>query len=188
MQLLKPELNSLIQKEALDLFYKNGYQATLMRDLAAAVGMSVGNTYRYYKSKHDLFTTLVQPVHEKLVELLEATHDNPEAHFNELCLTTIMTQFTAICSKYHKESVIFLEYYLAQEDDPVIQNFRGLIYRTVKAHLPQITMPMFDLLYHFIATGTVFVLRKSAPENIVSNLKLLYVFLFKDVKDRINAL
>ena len=49
-------------------------------------------------------------------------------------------------------------------------------------------MPMFDLLYHFIATGTVFVLRKSAPENIVSNLKLLYVFLFKDVKDRINAL
>ena len=185
MQLLKPELNSLIQKEALDLFYKNGYQATLMRDLAAAVGMSVGNTYRYYKSKHDLFTTLVQPVHEKLVELLEATHDNPEAHFNELCLTTIMTRFTAICSKYHKESVIFLEYYLAQDDDPVIKDFKNLIFETVKAHIPKVTPPMFELLYHFIATGTVFVLRKSAPENIVANLRTLYIFLFKDINERV---
>lgn len=185
MQLLKQEVNSLIKKEALDLFYQNGYQATLMRDLANAIGMSVGNTYRYYKSKYDLFTTLVAPVFNAFVALLEATHEDPATHLTEDYLATTLTRFTEICSKYHKESVIFLEYYLAQADDPVMEEFRSLIFATLKAHLPEINEKMAELLYHFIATGTVFVLRNSAPEEIVPSLRALYVFLFKDVKDRV---
>ncbi|OQA77366.1 MAG: DNA-binding transcriptional repressor AcrR [Tenericutes bacterium ADurb.Bin239] len=186
MQQLKPELNTLIQKEALELFYNNGYQATLMRDLADAVGMSVGNTYRYYKSKHDLFYSLVEPVYEKVKALLEATHeDDPRTHLNELYLTTILTRFTTICTKYHKEAVIFLEYYLAQDQEPVMSDIKKLIFSSFDAHFPGMKEGAKELVYHFIATGTVFILRKSPPEDLVTNLKALYIFLFKDINERV---
>jgi AcrR family transcriptional regulator len=43
---------------ALSLFASNGYEATTMRDIAAAAGCSLGLTYRYFASKEDLVLEL----------------------------------------------------------------------------------------------------------------------------------
>lgn len=42
-----------------DLFQRNGYQATSMRDIAAAVGMKSGSLYYYYDSKEALLAAIL---------------------------------------------------------------------------------------------------------------------------------
>jgi Transcriptional regulator len=42
-----------------ELFRKNGYQATSMRDIAAAVGMKSGSLYYYYESKEALLAAIL---------------------------------------------------------------------------------------------------------------------------------
>jgi len=42
-----------------DLFRRNGYQATSMRDIAAALGMKSGSLYYYYESKEALLAAIL---------------------------------------------------------------------------------------------------------------------------------
>lgn len=42
-----------------ELFRRNGYQATSMRDIAAAVGMKSGSLYYYYESKEALLAAIL---------------------------------------------------------------------------------------------------------------------------------
>jgi len=59
MQIKKANVKATIDLVALRLFSSRGFEGTGMSDIAAAAGISVGNVYRYYKSKEDLFYSLV---------------------------------------------------------------------------------------------------------------------------------
>ncbi|MDO5519265.1 MAG: TetR/AcrR family transcriptional regulator [bacterium] len=48
-----------ISKEALRLFSIRGYEATSVRDIAKAVGIKDSSLYNHYKSKQDIFDTIV---------------------------------------------------------------------------------------------------------------------------------
>lgn len=61
-----------ILKTAIALFVEKGYDATTMRDIAAAAGCSLGLAYRYYPSKGYLIHTL----YEQCVQEFEARIDD----------------------------------------------------------------------------------------------------------------
>jgi len=48
------------------LFYKKGYIATTIEDIAASAEISKGTIYLYFKSKDDLYYSLVEPSLDKL--------------------------------------------------------------------------------------------------------------------------
>jgi AcrR family transcriptional regulator len=52
---------------ALALFASKGYEATTMRDIAAAADCSLGLTYRYFASKEDLILELYRWLADQLV-------------------------------------------------------------------------------------------------------------------------
>ncbi|MBN1883769.1 MAG: TetR/AcrR family transcriptional regulator [Deltaproteobacteria bacterium] len=58
-QMLKEDIKRKIDDAALKTFYEMGYQGAVMADIARHAGVSVGNIYRYYKNKKELFNTLV---------------------------------------------------------------------------------------------------------------------------------
>src|SRR5687767_7188220 len=58
----------LILDTALGLFVEKGYDATTMRDIAAAADCSLGLTYRYFARKEDLVLSL----YRRLAQELEA--------------------------------------------------------------------------------------------------------------------
>ena len=62
MQVLKDEVRKNIRDAAIKTFKEYGYQKASMRNIAEDAGMSVGNLYRYYKNKEDLFGELVKPM------------------------------------------------------------------------------------------------------------------------------
>ncbi len=56
---------------ALDLFAKQGYEQTTMRDIAAAAECSLGLAYRYFASKEDLVLELYRWLVDQLAEQVE---------------------------------------------------------------------------------------------------------------------
>lgn len=61
MQILKEEVREQILAGALDCFYRLGYRKTSISRISKECGVSVGNIYNYYKSKDELFYTVVSP-------------------------------------------------------------------------------------------------------------------------------
>lgn len=75
MQVLKDEVRSKIKASAIEVFKEAGYKGASMREIAALAGLSVGNLYRYYKNKDELFRDLVQP----MIDVYEKNrHDMPK--------------------------------------------------------------------------------------------------------------
>ena len=55
-----------IEKAALQVFVKQGFHGTSMRDIANASGVSIGNIYNYYKTKEDLYQGIAENYEAKM--------------------------------------------------------------------------------------------------------------------------
>ena len=55
MQILKESMRNRILVSAKKEFSRNGYNRSSMRKIASGADMTVGNLYRYYKGKKQLF-------------------------------------------------------------------------------------------------------------------------------------
>jgi AcrR family transcriptional regulator len=73
MQILKDEIKNAIVEAAVKEFALYGYENSSMRDIAHSAGISVSNTYHYYQSKEQLFSSLVEPVGEQVKTIFKTT-------------------------------------------------------------------------------------------------------------------
>ncbi|MCT4618707.1 MAG: TetR/AcrR family transcriptional regulator [Marinisporobacter sp.] len=69
VQYKKDEIKEKIDQAALRVFAKKGYRDSKISDIAKKAGISVGNIYRYYKSKDDIFYTVVP---ERFIETIRS--------------------------------------------------------------------------------------------------------------------
>jgi len=60
-----------ITKAAVDLFYRQGYNATSLRQIADGVGLQVGSLYNHMSSKEQLLFDIMREVMEELIEHTE---------------------------------------------------------------------------------------------------------------------
>ena len=58
-----------IREEAAKLFFERGYDATSLRQVAAAVGLKVGSLYNHIDSKEDLLLQIMGGIIDDLLEL-----------------------------------------------------------------------------------------------------------------------
>lgn len=58
-QYKKDQIKENIDAAALKVFSQKGYRATKISDISACSGVSVGNIYRYYKNKDEIFYSIV---------------------------------------------------------------------------------------------------------------------------------
>ena len=70
MQYLKYEVRKNIVEESLKEFKEMGYKATSIRSIAKNSQTSVGNFYKYFHSKDDLYEKLIGPVYERLMDYI----------------------------------------------------------------------------------------------------------------------
>jgi AcrR family transcriptional regulator len=70
MQTLKEEIRSKIIEAAVKEFIGHGYEKASMRTIAKAAGISVSNTYNYFKSKDEMFVGIVEPVFNQLKDVM----------------------------------------------------------------------------------------------------------------------
>ena len=89
MQYLKDEVRNNIVKEALREFRQLGYKGTSIRSIAKNSNTSVGNIYKYFHSKEDLYESLIGAVYHKLIDYIKQfdkveLNDKAELIFYEL--------------------------------------------------------------------------------------------------------
>lgn len=74
MQVLKDDIKRLILDVARQEFNQRGFTKASMRDIAAKVGVGVGNLYNYYPSKDDLFRAVLAPVVSACYAMFDRHH------------------------------------------------------------------------------------------------------------------
>lgn len=68
-----------IHREAIALFYTRGYEATSLRQIADAVGITVGSLYNHISSKQELLVNVMTSMMDLLLgEIDDALHGIPE--------------------------------------------------------------------------------------------------------------
>ncbi|HEY5561112.1 MAG TPA: TetR/AcrR family transcriptional regulator [Clostridiaceae bacterium] len=70
MQYLKDVVRKNIEEEALKEFKQRGYKGASIRSIAKNSTTSVGNFYKYFESKDDLFENLIGSVYKKLMDYI----------------------------------------------------------------------------------------------------------------------
>ena len=63
---------------ALDLFADQGYEATSMRDIAAALGLSPGAFYHHFPSKEAVLIAVCLPLVDGMVRFAEEAKETPD--------------------------------------------------------------------------------------------------------------
>jgi len=89
MQYLKYEVRKNIVDQSLMEFRKMGYKGTSIRSIAVNSQTSVGNFYKYFKSKDDLYEKLIGSVYYKLMDYINQfnsveINEKADEIFNEL--------------------------------------------------------------------------------------------------------
>jgi AcrR family transcriptional regulator len=68
-----------ILKAACELFQENGYRNCDMKSIAARAGTAIGNIYRYYRSKDELFVESMKSSLMTEIDLLERSVDSSQS-------------------------------------------------------------------------------------------------------------
>lgn len=89
MQYQKDEVRNNIVREALKEFLEKGYEGASIRCIAKNSNTSVGNLYKYFKSKEDLYESIIGSVYHRImnyIDQIDKVEINEKAQliFNEL--------------------------------------------------------------------------------------------------------
>lgn len=93
-----------IVDKALELFREHGYEATTMRMVAEAAGVSLGNAYYYFASKDQLLAAFYREVHE--AHVAAARPRLAKARTLHDRLLAVMTAKLEVIEPYHRFSAL----------------------------------------------------------------------------------
>lgn len=86
----RPSVRQRILDSAVRLFGEHGYDQLSMRDLAADAGCSPANLYHHFRSKYELFVTIIEQamaLHLGGLEAAERARDDPVAQLRHVLET-----------------------------------------------------------------------------------------------------
>ena len=76
MQTPKEEIRNSLLESAGKLFLRKGFLKTSMREIARDAGVGLANIYNYFRSKDEIFRTVVQPVTLAFEQMAHSHHDS----------------------------------------------------------------------------------------------------------------
>ena len=187
MQYLKEELRNKILQTAINQFFKLGFEKTNMRIIARNSHMTVGNLYRYFSNKEQLFSEVVRPVYDSVITLIDAGSSSyPHDFDNFSYLDPILKTLTNICETYRKEMVILISRYLEEQNDALLISLQQLIKKRIKRDLKQLSDEHVKMINHLLFRGVLFILQNSEVKEIESRLREFFIFIFKDIDKRLS--
>jgi len=108
------ERREQIKKAALKVFARRGVAGTKMSMIAAEAGISQGLSYRYFSSKEELFTILVQEAVEEAQASIKNLHRLPGTPLDQIKALTI-----SMLDESHKLYFLLLRHAQTADDIPV---------------------------------------------------------------------
>jgi len=139
MQRLKEETKSRIISVALDEFANKGYLDASMRDIAWNADVSVGNIYRYFKNKSELFDEIMEPAYSRLMlEMREAGYS--QADYSVTLIEDNIDRIMNVLKQYKKQLVILGE----KSNGSKYERTKEEAVRYLESRLKDMLMPVLD--------------------------------------------
>ncbi|MCR4429678.1 MAG: TetR/AcrR family transcriptional regulator [Tepidanaerobacteraceae bacterium] len=159
MQTLKEEVRNNICRAAVDEFWKKGFCNASMRAIAKNAGITVGNLYRYFKDKEDLFNAVIFETHARLIRYVKHNiglmMNRPGKSFFEHMADTIL----AIRKENLRELIILFEGSRGTRYENVKEEVINMVEKFVNdEYLPGIkgfTKGLDPFISHVIASGFI---------------------------------
>jgi AcrR family transcriptional regulator len=95
------EKKGRIEEAAKQLFIKQGFHATSMRDIAARTGTSLGNLYNYYSTKEEILESIIGKYQKVIDARLRAIFDEIEEPFEPESLTNFGRLVKEMVNDHH---------------------------------------------------------------------------------------
>lgn len=108
MQYLKDEIRKSIVDEALKEFKKNGFKGASIRNIVKFSNTSVGNFYKYFSSKDDLYENLIGSVYHRLMNIMSQFNVTAFDEKTDDIFLRLMENILEICKDNNTELAILL--------------------------------------------------------------------------------
>jgi AcrR family transcriptional regulator len=129
-QTLKTEIKDRINNAAFQVFFRKDYRSAKMSEIANEASISVGNIYRYYKNKENLFYRIIPPEQVSNIKKMLTKRIQAAYGINDLKKLDQEAQYWKIFEEQlkfileHRQMIVIL-----------LCNSRGTIYENFKDEL-----------------------------------------------------
>lgn len=131
MQYLKVDVRENITKSALNEFMEKGYQGASIRGIAKQANTSVGNIYKYFKSKEDIYENVIGSVYHRLIDYI-SKFDKVELNEDALdVFNNLMEKIMRIFNESNNEISTLLNQSKGSKYEDCKEIFVDFITRTV---------------------------------------------------------
>ncbi|QWC00534.1 TetR/AcrR family transcriptional regulator [Mycoplasmatota bacterium] len=188
MQVLKESVREAIVQSAVSEFFKKDYQSANMRDIAHNANITVGNIYRYYKNKKELFDAVLAPA-EKAIDRLsdfDQNIQNKEIQSKE-DLNQLINYVMNIIGPYTKEIFIMIFNSSGTHHQRLRSQIENLIILKVSKYYPgKFTRSFLEVISKSFVEAVFFIFKNNImnEQKIQTLLAELVVFYFKNLDNR----
>lgn len=127
MQYLKDEIRKSIVDGALKEFKKSGFQGASIRNIVKFSNTSVGNFYKYFSSKDDLYENLIGTVYHRLMNIMNQFNVTAFDEKTDDIFLRLMENILEICKDNNTELAILLNKSEGSKHENCKNDFVGYI-------------------------------------------------------------
>ena len=110
MQTKKEEIRNRILAVSERSFIKNGYSDTSLNMIAGACSISKSNIYRYFRSKEEIYETIVGPARQSIMKLIRRFGSKEYAgNYTEDKINEVSDVLAKVMSEYRSSILIMLK-------------------------------------------------------------------------------
>lgn len=188
MQYLKKEIKDRILAAAVDEFKEHGFANASIRNIANNAEISLGNIYRYFANKEDLYLAVINPFMESVKQSVEQ-----EFVFKDKSMKEMSVIFVRFLMQYSDELLIIRKGNSVHYDtfvNYITEVLSNKIREMMEGSFPEIDEKIKNPeFYNAIAEGFLNSLFKilrneDSPEVQERNARELITFYFGHMKDR----
>ncbi len=181
MQVLKESVRQRIVTSARKEFRKKSFEKASMRAIASSAGMTVGNLYRYYKNKEDLFGSIIEPLYKSLQGLKKEIQTVEGDK-----ISWLLTQLKDLQKEYRIEWLILSAGSQGSKYEKALDNVYALLQTTIKEVLTEnnkqssLAAPVASAILHGLRT-ILQTEKKNSPEVVDEFLQFMMSDMIKRV-------
>lgn len=192
MQVLKSSVKNKILESARGEFLENGFNKASMRSISKKSDITVGNLYRYFKSKAVLFSEIIRPAYNEILCVIEEFSDVPTSEDDLKYFYKVSTKrILSIYREYSQELLILINGSIGTEYEETVNNLVEMILVSMRNYFKSmyelhsdITLPD-DFILRIIAKnyldGLTSILNNNlCMEDIEEKIRIFNIYMFKD--------
>lgn len=197
MQYLKDEVRNSIVEEALKEFKELGYKGASIRSIAKKANTSVGNIYKYFKSKEDLYENLIGSVYYRIMDYINQFHKVEINHKAEEIFYGLMDKIMEIFNDNSTEIAILFNKSNGSKYENCKSDFVDFITRIVTEMMKyQLSLQgkrlkdnfVIYLISHSLVESVSIILEEIQDGAEVRRLILNIIDIFyRDLKDKLDS-